>query len=141
MSDYLVLVFLAVVLIALGFGVLRSFLRIGLDHRFRSNLLREYESNPESFESLEEVERSIREREEGGGRSRPQDFRLTGGVLAILGLAGLVLGRALELGTTAVGVYIGGGICLVLGIMIALLGLVLRSLSKSGIVTKAEPTS
>ena len=141
MSDFIALVFLAVVFIALSFAVLRSFLRVWLDHRFRSALLRNYESSPGSFGSFEDVERAIREGEEGDSRGRPQDFRLTGGVLAVLGLGGLALGRALELGTTAVGVYIAGAICFVLGIMIALLGLVIRSLSKSGIGTEGQPTS
>ena len=93
MSDYLALVLLTLVLIALSFGVLRSFLRVWFDHRFRSALLREYESSSESFESFDEVERKIREREEIASRGRPQDFRLTGAFLAALGVGGLMLGH------------------------------------------------
>ena len=62
-----------------------------------------------------------------------QDYTVTGIALAVLGFGCVVAGRFIGLGEFAVGIYIGGMVCVALGILIALLGALIRSLAGAGL--------
>ena len=117
----LVLLIMAVVVL----GITRALVQTWVDHRVRLVLLESLEQSPEShstavqmLENLEKV--SLRRR---------HDYALTGVILAVLGLAGTAYGRFVGIGRLAVGMYTGGMICVGLGFVLALVGLLIQYLA------------
>ena len=110
-------------------GVARSIVRAWLEHRVKLVLLQKYADRPDLFESPDDL-RELIERESAGAATQPfQDYRLTGAFLAAIGVGCVVAGRVLAVGDLAVGLYIGGFVCVALGILVSFLGVVLHALS------------
>ena len=140
MTDWnaiLALVPLLLVVAAFTYGVARSLLRVWLDHRLKLSILQKYEAHPELFDSSQEVLDLLARQDKPSKRSQPQDYAMTGILLAVLGAGGVAAGHIIALGNLAVGLYVGGIVCLVLGILIALLGFLIRALGKN---TLADPS-
>jgi len=131
MNAYFVLIPLLVVLVSFTYGVARTLIRIWLDHRIKIKLLEQIEANPALAHSSEDAQ-SLLERHEDASTPLPgQDYRLTGLALLTLGIVGVIAGRIIGLGNTAVGIYLGGFVCIVLGLLIAMLGVLFKALGKS----------
>ena len=137
MNPFLVVMPLLVVVAALLYGVFRSLGRIWLDHSIRLALLEKVEQKPQLLESLHELEEVLAGFPEGYRFPSRQDYRLTGVMLAGIGLACALGGRSLRVGTLAVGLYVGGLTCVGLGVALFLIGLLIRGLAR-GPVLKAN---
>lgn len=119
----LVLIILAVVVL----GITRALVQTWVDHRVRLVLLESLERQPEAdiaaAQMLENLERV--------SQRRRHDYVLTGVILAVLGLASTSYGRFMGIGRLAVGMYIGGMICVGLGFALALVGILIQYLANS----------
>ena len=111
-------------------GVFRAILRVWLDHRIKLSLLERLDSNPALLESCPDI-RTLLESGAAPGASRPQqDYAWTGLFLIFSGVACIIFARILAVGTVAVGLYYGGGLCVWVGIVLGIVGLVIRSLKR-----------
>lgn len=126
----LVLLLLAVVVL----GITRALVQTWVDHRVRLVLLESLERQPDAdigaVQMLENLERV--------SRSRRHDYVLTGVMLAVLGLASTSYGRFVGIGRLAVGMYIGGMICVGLGFALALVGILIQYLASSSTERRPE---
>lgn len=122
---------LVMVIITMVATIVRNIARAWLDHHVKLALLDQLERKPELLKSVDELEAFLdtSPREEEGGAG-PVDFLLTGALLAGIGLVCAVLGGMFS-GRQAVGVYIGGVICAVLGFVLAVVGVAIRFLSRT----------
>ncbi len=112
------------------YAVLRTFTQLWIIHRRKVAIFQKYEQDPKSFDSSQSVIEQILEQERLNQAIVRQDYAITGTCLAALGLSGVFLGRFLGYGEFAVGLYIGGIACIVLGVAIALLGYLIRALTR-----------
>lgn len=131
MNTWFILVPLVVVIITFTYGVARSLLRVWLEHRLKLALLEKFEQHPGLFDSSDEVMDLLAKQEAIAKTQNVQDYTLTGLILALIGLGSVAAGRILEIGNIAVGIYIGGFVCIVLGVLIGLMGILFRSLRKN----------
>ena len=115
---------------AVLYGAFRAFGRVWLDHRIRLTILEKAERNPQVMDSMNELLDILGQLPGGSGANR-QDYTVTGVILALLGLAGILLGRFMHVGQFAVGVYVGGYVCVGIGIVLALLGVFVRWISRT----------
>lgn len=121
---------LVMVILAMTATIVRRIARVWLDHHVKQALLEQLERKPgllRSMDALEELLDTSPGEEEAEG---PLDFTLTGAILTGIGLLCAVLG-ALFSGRQAVGVYIGGVICVVLGFILVVVGLAIRFLARA----------
>lgn len=121
---------LVAVLIAMTATIVRNIARAWLDHHVKLELLDRLERKPQllkSFDELQDLLNTSPREEDDTGR---MDFLLTGAALAGIGLVCAVLGGLFS-GRQAVGVYIGGVICAVLGFILAMVGLAMRFLARA----------
>lgn len=131
MVSIAILVTLLVVAVTFTYGVARSLLQVWLEHRLKMALLEKYEEHPELFESSEEALDLLAAQRGGARKTGRQDYTVTGVILSLVGVGCIVAGRIIGVGQFAVGVYLGGLFCAALGVLIALLGLLIRALSKN----------
>jgi hypothetical protein len=125
-----ILIPLVLVLTTVTYGVIRALGRIWLDHQMKLALLERLQEKPELIESFQELQ-TILDRAPGtAGAGNHQDYRLTGIILAAIGVGCAAVGRGLGVGRFAVGAYVGGCICVVLGFVLLLAGLLIRWLSR-----------
>ena len=137
MSGYLfVIVSLILLLLALAVFVsaLRGVLRLWLDYRVKRSFLERLRDNPELMPHDGDIPKAVdalggNGAGEGDG-SRSVHHVLTGVILALIGLAGILAGQALRFGVFAVGLYIGGWIAVVLGGVLSAAALALHLLSR-----------
>lgn len=116
------------------YGLLRSVGRIWLDHKVRLTLLEKAEQQPELVASMNEFLNVVNTLP-GASVRGGQDYRVTGILLAVIGLGCSAIGRGLHVGQIAVGLYVGGLICVGAGILLTLLGLLLRWLARPPMLT------
>lgn len=112
------------------YGVGRTFVQLWAIHRKKVAILRRFEENPSAFESSQEVIEQISAQEQRNQRAVRQDYTITGTGLALIGITALLIGRVLAYGQIAVGLYIGGIACVLLGLLIALIGYLVHALSR-----------
>lgn len=136
MSVSYILIPVLVVFVTVTYGVSRAMAGVWVQHRVKLALLEKYENQPELFDSSREIGELVEKQERASKPSSRQDYAVTGVLLAAIGLGCIAVGRFIAVGTLAVGIYVGGITCVVLGIVIALFGILIRSLSKN---TLAEP--
>ena len=115
----------ATVLIA---GAARSLFRGWLELRVRVALLERLEKQPELLRSPEDVQALLA----APSQERPgrHSYILTGTLLALIGLTCIAIGWAMRIGQLAVGVYLGGYLCVAVGLVLLLLGLLVRMLAR-----------
>ena len=125
MNSAWILLLLLIVLAAFAFGVMRTLLRIWLDQRVRLAVWEKTGEPPDdNLDAIPGIPEARRELSK-------QDYVVTGALLAALGLAGVIAGQIIGLGNLAVGLYLGGFVCIGLGILILLLGFLIRTLARS----------
>ena len=122
------------------YGVGRTFVQLWAIHRRKVAILRRFEENPSAFESSQEVIEQISAQEKRNQRAVRQDYTITGTGLALIGITALLIGRILAYGQIAVGLYIGGIACVLLGVFIALIGYLVHALSRP-LVDPGDSTS
>ena len=112
------------------FAVARTFAQLWAIHRRKVGILQKYEQDPRAFASSQEVLDQMSEQEQLDRRTVRQDYAITGTCLAAIGLTAVFVGRLLGYGEAAVGLYIGGIGCIGLGLLVALLGYLVRALTR-----------
>ncbi len=103
-------------------GALRYLLRSWLDYRVRVALLHALESRPELLAETDGDALSLPAQSDEGR----VDYLVTGTALAFIGLGCVLAGWVMRVGQLAVGVYLGGILCLCLGFLLAVLGFLVR---------------
>lgn len=124
---------LVIALIMLAQSIARNLARAYLDHRVKVALLELLERKPDLLRSHHELEELLEDTLPDSQAHRPTDLVLTGVILAIIGALCAVLYTNIGSGRWAVGAYWGGVACVVLGFLLALVGLVVRWLDRAPI--------
>ena len=115
-------------------GALWYLVRSWLDYRVRVALLHALEGRPELLTETA-----------GGGDVLPippssnegrVDYRITGAVLGFIGLCCVLAGWVMRVGQLAVGVYLGGILCLCIGFLLALCGFLTRRMNAAQLPPK-----
>jgi hypothetical protein len=129
MQPLFILIPLVIVLITIFYGVLHALFRSWLDYRVKLAFLDKLERNPQLTASVAEIE-SVLKAGSDSASDRRQNYAVTGLLLAAIGVACVIVGRLLHTGEIAVGTYLGGFVCVLLGIVVGLLGLLIRLISQ-----------
>ena len=127
-SAFIIPVLVALVIVASIF--LRSIFRAWLDHRVRMAILEKAEEKPELLRVFENL---VREEspDKGHTKNTPRaDLTLTGVSLTVIGLIFVFVNGLLGKSQWAVGAYFGGVACVVIGFVLASLGMRVRFLSR-----------
>ena len=131
MNPFYIVIPLVVVLATVTYGIVRALGHIWLDHRIRLALLDKLQEKPELLESYTELQRVLANAPEGRAGRTHQDYALTGALLAAIGVGCALAGESNGAGRLAVGLYAGGWICIVLGVILALIGFFIRRLARN----------
>lgn len=128
---YILLIILpcVLVLVSVAYGVASSLLRIWLEHRVKLAFLEKLERNPGALPPFQDV-RAVLSGDGEPAKSVRQDYTLTGLLLAAMGFVCAFYGKTVGMGDIAVGSYLGGILCVGLGIALAVAGLLLQSMAK-----------
>lgn len=125
METFLILTPPLAGIIALGYVVTANLLRAWLKHRVKLALLEKLQHDPAHAESLADLE-ALLEEGSAGPEGRRLDYRVLGVTLAGFGMASLAAAWLFGEPEWMTGAYFGGVICLAVGFILALLGLILR---------------
>lgn len=139
MNPLYVIIPLLVVIAAVAYGIIRALGRIWLDHQIKVELLERIQQKPELLRSFQEVQSLMNEIPAGPYKANRQDYTVTGIILTLIGIACTVVGRSWGVGTLAVGTYVGGWVCVVLGLVLGFVGLIIRWLSRNPLVNPKKP--
>lgn len=126
METFLILAPLLAGIIALGYIIAANLLRVWLKHRLKLALLEKLQHDPSHRESLDELQALLDESASGTEQAVRVDYRVLGVTLAALGLLSLLAAWLFGEPEWMTGLYFGGVICLAVGVILALLGLVVR---------------
>lgn len=129
-STYIIIVPAVLFLCGGAYLMLRSFFRIWLEHRVKMALLEKLERQPDLAGTFPEIQRLL-DTPAPPDRAAPINYVLTGIFLALIGLSCAILAQRYFSGRYATGVYFGGVLCVPVGFMMTLLGLVTRLLSRT----------
>jgi hypothetical protein len=127
---YILAIPLIVAVVTLVYIILREMTRVWLEHRVKMLLLERLEDKPEllySFQDLQELLDGRPARVETGGKS---DLTVTGLFLALIGILFVIVNALVGSSQWGVGAYFGGVACVVLGFLLATIGLVVRLLRR-----------
>ena len=117
-------------IIALGYTIAANLLRVWLKHRVKLALLEKLQHDPAHTASLEELQALFNEDGVGSDRVARVDYRVLGFTLVILGMPALLAAWFLGEPEWMTGAYFGGAICVAVGFILALLGMVVRYLER-----------
>ena len=129
MEAFLLVIPLTIAVVTVFYGVIYSLVAAWFEHRYRLALLGKLEDNPELLGESISID-DVLPQTDSVIRSERQNYALTGGILVGVGIFAAVLGRTIRVGEIAVGIYLGGVMCLALGVVLALLGLAVWGLSR-----------
>lgn len=126
---------------AIVYGISHALGRLWVEHKMRLALLEKLQDRPDLIESFQELRTLIlsENTKNGGtellalaGKSGPasQSYPLTGIFLALIGGGCLFTGRAIRMGQFAAGIYTGGIICVAIGILLTVAGLLIQRLAR-----------
>ncbi|MCP4645415.1 MAG: hypothetical protein GY851_33535 [bacterium] len=129
MQLALLIIPLGILIVTMVYGVTQSLLGSWLDYRLKLNYLDKLEKHPEL------IDRSNSSADGSSPTQAPhlvakQNYFLTGAILVALGLFFVFGGRLVRVGEFAVGAYLGGILCVLLGLPLAGVGLLIRYLAK-----------
>lgn len=134
MRVYLLIIPLALALIYLIWVVFRSIFHSWLEYRIRLALLERAERHPDLLVLLDapSSETSAESHISEKNNTRSQiDLTITGVSLTVIGLFFVVFNGILGRSQWAVGAYFGGIACVVIGFLLATVGILLRFLERS----------
>ena len=115
---------------ALGVAVLVAYaafyavFRSWLDYRTKVSFIKELDRHASLPSSPDAMASLLAQAADSFSRRSRHNFLLTGLILSFVGLSTFLAGRSLRVGQLAVGLYIGGKTCMVLGLLLAVFGLV-----------------
>ena len=128
---------LILAIMALLYVVIRSLLRTWVEHRVRMTILERVESNPEMLKLAEDAFLSSNTPARGH-RSAGADPTITGLLLGLMGFFFVLINGLLGRTQWAVGAYFGGVACVVVGFILAAVGLLARFLDGTPLGTKRK---
>lgn len=130
MRVYILAIPLIVAVVTLVYIILREMTRVWLEHRVKMLLLERLEDKPEllySFQDLQELLDGRPAQLKNVGKS---DLTVTGLFLALIGILFVIVNALMGSSQWGVGAYFGGVACVVLGFLLATIGLVVRLLRR-----------
>ena len=116
---------------ALAYGLLRALIQLWANHRVKVVLLKRVEQYPQLLESPDALRTLLTGLSTDAGAYSRLDYALTGVFLTAIGLVCIAMGRLARVGVLAVGTYLGGVICVGLGVALTVLGLLIRHLARA----------
>lgn len=122
----------ALVILTIIYALVRSIAQAWVQHRVQMSLLEKLEARPDLLDQLQEVQDLLAAQEAARDVWWRPDFILTGVILAGLGIVCAVTAAALGGSQTATAAYFGGVICVCLGFILAIIGLLMHYLSDQG---------
>lgn len=128
----LMLPFLLVVFTIL-FALMRSIGQVWVRHRVQMTLLEHLEKRPELMEEFQEIQELTAQAHDPEPSAWKPDYILTGVILAVLGMICAVVCAAVGGSLTATAAYFGGVMCVCLGFILAMVGLLVRYLSHNAV--------
>lgn len=118
-------------IIALAYTIAANLLRVWLDHRIKIALLEKLQRDPSRAPSPDELRDLLEGSRSGPGNNSRIDFVIAGPALAAMGGASAFTAWCLGGGGWLTGAYLGGIVCVIVGVILALLGMVVRYLTRS----------
>lgn len=135
--PYIISILFVTLIVTVIYGLFRSFSKTWEMHRLKIANLKKLEKNPDSKE-LHEMHLLLKR---GEFRKGLADYRITGIALAAIGALSGLAGRHIGTGSLAVGLYIGGAICVWLGLLLAIAGILKhRKCDESTDIMQNEPS-
>lgn len=122
------------------YGILHALLRAWLDYRVRIAFLQRLEKNPSLLGPEPDIATAFAGLLPAPPRIQRQNYALTGLVLALIGVGCAVTGRLMRSGEFAVGMFLAGVFCLILGMAIGLLGFIIRVMTRPAPATVRDKT-
>jgi len=138
MGQMLVLILLGIVVVGLLYSAAGLVVRSWMEHRVRLRLLEKLDKHPDLLRSPENLQSALFSPRTRTNPPPHSNYVLTGAFLAIIGIACIAYGLIVRVGQLAVGVYIGGQICLLLGLVLVATWLVGRALARPRTSSKAK---
>lgn len=130
MDSFLVVIPLVLVLVTLLYSVLYAMLQAWLDYRVRMALLNKLDQNPRILDGEGQLSKVLTAPDSLERTPSRQDFLITGLMIASIGIGCIIFGRFLRVGDLAVGTYLGGFLCLLIGVVVCVLGGVVKVFSR-----------
>jgi hypothetical protein len=127
------------VLVTLLYGVLYAILRAWLDYRVKMKVLETLDADPNLLRGDDRLAEVLTTDATPDLPKPRQDYALTGLLIAAIGIGCILFGRLLRVGDVAVGTYLGGVLCLLLGLVMAGLGAVIKVLSRDPTIGLSGP--
>lgn len=133
MRTVLMILPFALVILAIITVLIRTIGQVWVRHRVQMTLLERLEERPDLLESMQEVQDIVEEPRHTPSSSIAPDYVLTGVILAGIGIVCAVVFGGLGRSQLATAAYFGGVMCVCLGFILAVVGLLARYLHQSAI--------
>ncbi len=117
-----------IVLFSVCYLIVRKVAMVWLNYRLRMVVLERLERKPDLLNQFSEIEGLM---DDSSDSVRHFDFLVTGISLALIGLVCAIIMQMMGSSRWVVGAYVGGVASLTLGIMLIIIGLVIRLLSRN----------
>jgi len=117
-------------IIALAYTVAASLLSVWLNHRVKMALLKKLQSDPGAMEGLQDLQEFVNGPESGAQPGQRVDHVIVGMTLASLGIVSALAAWCFGGQGWMTGAYFGGVICVAVGCILTLLGLITRYLAR-----------
>ena len=130
MATLFLVIPLLLILVTLAYGVAQVLVRAWLDYRVRIVFLEKLEKNPALVGSQADVPAIMSSIAATSFAYQRQNYVLTGLLLTGFGIVFLAVGRFMRSGELAVGIFFGGVFCVLLGLVIALFGFIIRVMTR-----------
>lgn len=130
MRIYIFTIPLIAAVITIVYLIVKEMTRVWLNHRTKLLLLKKLESKPELLYSFEELQELLDDRPSVVHKEEKTDITMTGLFLTGIGLLFVVLNAVIGRSQWGVGAYFGGVICVVIGFLLATIGLMIRFLRR-----------
>lgn len=119
-AGFIVALFLLVAVLTLFAVIVRGILSLWCDYRIKRRFLQWLAKHPDKVNGASDIPKSLAEFSAQPAHFQGQDVAVTGLLLAVFGLAAVAAGYGLRVGNIAVGLYVGGLVCFVAGLSLAL---------------------
>lgn len=138
MGTLFLVIPLLLILVTLAYGVAQVLVRAWLDYRVRIAFLEKLEKNPALVGPQADVPAIMSRIAATSFAYQRQNYALTGLLLTGFGIVFLVAGRLMRSGELAVGIFFGGVFCVLLGLIIALFGFIIRVMTRPNAPSEAQ---
>ncbi|MFP4500420.1 MAG: hypothetical protein ACLFTT_05425 [Candidatus Hydrogenedentota bacterium] len=124
----MILPFAVVIIIIIG-ALGRSIAEVWVRHRVQMTLLEKLEERPDLLDTFQEIQEELEDKPGYTTSPWKPDFVQTGAALALVGIVCALAFSAMGRSQFATAAYFGGVMCVCLGFILAVIGLLVRYLS------------